>query len=481
MLKRKNLVRPERAAATLIEKKVLSQVHRSKEQKPECSAVVRGMERPASFYQAAMKDTSIPARTMVSTCPTTSWWSPGPGRITCPCADLALLRYAHAYDKWSQLQHCWLGMLARFQHSMMLRRVKPTPGMWAFALGPCSDSAVIVWPAHEIFLPDIGSAYYAPRLSEEPELWAVTAAADFEACTFQWRSPAYAASELPSCAKKTKLLPVRSSEVMPLLQLAARNAFWSLSLASLQILGKYLGCDNGPDLLSMLLHLLEHILPEESEEARVALAGRRMVEFKKKNRSTENDMLEIDEAHEWLDKNDVTSLRRDGDARKSLHVEAKEFGHRFREKKKEMRSKVVAPPPAKKAKKGAGKAGKAAAAPPAKLTVPKTEKIPQAIAKTLSPPGSFVWVSRSPGAWNGKLPPFGAHTRGWTKHTERSALVLVLRAIWEDYSDLHGLALEECPVVGLFDEVLPDPKGEGLTAPVVPGAAASSGGPAAAL
>ena len=479
MLKRKKLGRPERAAATLIEKKVLSQVHRFKEQKPECSAVVRGMECPASFYQAAMKDTSIPARTMVSTCPTTSWWSPGPGRITCPCADLVLLRYAHAYDKWSQLQHCWLGMLTRFQHSMMLRRVTPTPGIWAFALGPCSDSAVVVWPAHEIFLPDIGSAYYAPRLSEEPELWAVTAAADFEACTFQWRSPAYAASELPSCDKKKKLLPVRSSEVMPLLQLAARNAFWSLSLASLQSLGKYLGCDNGPDLLSMLLHLLEHILPEESEEARLALAGRRMVEFKKKNRSTENDMLEIDEAHEWLDKNDVTSLRRDGDARKSLHVEAKEFGHRFREKKKELRTKVVAPPPAKKAKKAGGKA---AAAPPAKLTVPKTDKIPQAIAKTLSPPGSFVWVSRSPGAWNGKLPPFGAHTRGWTKHTERSALVLVLRAIWEDYSDLHGLALEECPVVGLFDEVLPGPKGEGLTAPVVPGAAASSssGGPAAA-
>lgn len=117
------------------------------------------------------------------------------------------------------------------------------------------------------------------------------------------------------------------------------------------------------------------------------------------------------------------------------------------------------------AHKGGGGRGKGAKAKPAPvhakggkgakgLAVPALALPPGAItqreAKAFVPEGGKIWRSWCTGAWMGRWPPYGYHSRAWHTHGHHNAATLVLRAVWRDFLDHHGLQDSACTVAGLF-------------------------------
>lgn len=100
--------------------------------------------------------------------------------------------------------------------------------------------------------------------------------------------------------------------------------------------------------------------------------------------------------------------------------------------------------------RGSSSSSSSASAPRRQLPAPG--HIPHATAKEWAPPGACVWRILTPGAWAGRLPPFGEHSRSWRKYSEEGALRELLRVLWSEWADQHGLEVSEVPILGLFEQ-----------------------------
>lgn len=396
-----------------------------------------------------------------------AWWSPSAERSAMPSADLAILRWAAETNAWRQLQHAWLGVLARWQHSIVLRRCAPAVGGWFFPLGPVGDSSsVLAWPAREIQAAGVeGGSFFEPDVQiETPLLLPFCELGCWEGCRFVWRSPAWVVSEWPSSAPATRVLPVRSSATIPLKVLAAKCAYWNLSLATLQELIAYLGLESshGSDLFGAIMTLLEDALPDSTADELVDIACVRMMTMKNMQRSDAADILQIDEAHEALDRKDVADLKRDSERQRSLHTEYREYRKRFAAKRAEVKASTK-PAAQRRGKKAGGATNR---------PLPSDETIPQSVARLLLPPEACIWVARREGQWIARLPGMQSHFRSWANHGERNACLEVLREVWREHADIVGMPLADVPIEGLFGPQDGDGDGDGAGALL---AAASSG------
>ena len=81
------------------------------------------------------------------------------------------------------------------------------------------------------------------------------------------------------------------------------------------------------------------------------------------------------------------------------------------------------------------------------------ERITQPELKVYCPPGGSVWESRCKlvGGWNGALPPNPRMScSGAAAGSHRDAGFSVIRRLWQQYLDKHGLPRSACPVDGLL-------------------------------
>lgn len=213
---------------------------------------------------------------------------------------------------------------------------------------------------------------------------------------------------------------------------------------------------------------MQALLPEISEEEACRICARRLLAPGwKVAPEAFDDLLQMEEAADFLDRDDCKLLKREGETVKSRSAELQEY-----------RAAVLA-----KRQKISGGAGsrsgaRGAKGPPGpKLRVPAKGIIPHEEAKSLAPPGSFVWRALTEGAWCGRLPPNGERSRSWRRHGERGACLQILRLLWQQWADSQGLPLSEVPVAGLFEESAPDGPASSAAAA---NAASSSAAPEAA-
>lgn len=79
------------------------------------------------------------------------------------------------------------------------------------------------------------------------------------------------------------------------------------------------------------------------------------------------------------------------------------------------------------------------------------------------------------------MPPFTEHSRSWRKYSERGSLLEILRLLWTEYADLHGLEVKDLPIEGLFEDGAgaPSTATEAAPAPAASGSAAVAAAPSA--
>ena len=203
----------------------------------------------------------------------------------------------------------------------------------------------------------------------------------------------------------------------PLVHLAARRGFWDLDLAFSQAMAKFVGCvdaENCDDIFDSVVALCMHCFPHAPDDEMLKMCGHRLASLKNQTCSEGiEDVVQMDEARDFLDADDHNEIQK-------IAAKATSKREQFQHSKKSMTER--------RTKSGmASSAGGLGAKFKKRLELPKTESIPQSAVKELSPPGSFVWCSRGSGAWLGRLPPFGEHSRSWSN--ERGAAVLILRIL----------------------------------------------------
>ena len=153
-----------------------------------------------------------------------------------------------------------------------------------------------------------------------------------------------------------------------------------------------------------------------------------------------NELCEVDEAMTLLEKDDQDRMQQEMKSAANAEEERKSFVEIWRAKSTEIIEKSGGGPK-KKAKKKGDKSEE----------LKWTAEIPFEQAKALKPPDASLWRGFNRGEYWGHCKPYSRVVASWTKHgSERNALQHVLRSLWKQSLEKHGLDTGKCPVQGLF-------------------------------
>lgn len=183
------------------------------------------------------------------------------------------MNWAVENDAFDQLDKAWLGTVARWQHRLLVRLRGGS--QWKFALGLVGDSVVLARPATERTAG--GVTYYEQQIPlHRPAFIVMVDFASWEAATFHWRPPAWAAVHHAQAGLPNRILPVRDDPPAPLLQVAAAHAFWDLSVPALHGIAARLGAEEAiwtKDLFRCVVALVFLRVPEEDGGGSVCHRG----------------------------------------------------------------------------------------------------------------------------------------------------------------------------------------------------------------
>lgn len=163
---------------------------------------------------------------------TTEW-------VHSPIADVALIETGAAVGEFAILANPWLGCLMKVTTALAVREhachawAGSASQGWFFAIGQVGDSAVLLWPTTRVTIGDGGSVlnHFKPCARVPiPVLKVMLSLREWKACVIEFKPPAWGAKHYPGRSVPLRLLPVHTSCVASLLQVAADNAFRELGL-----------------------------------------------------------------------------------------------------------------------------------------------------------------------------------------------------------------------------------------------------------
>ena len=442
---KKKFRRPAKVMSVAIDRQVLSKMHKFKEVEADEAIDALTARLPKNAYQCSDADASLKdIPKIVSTQASPSWYSPQAVNWSQQHADLHLVAEAHLHNSWAKLKNAWLGCLFQAKHKIIVK----TADKMIFGGCHFADSAVVAFPAR-VALQSEMLHMFEPDIAGLPPcgmLWACCSLEGVEAVCYKWRSPysqimlAPAAKDLPYAVRA-----VATTSFGPVLHLAARHAFWNIDKATLMRFAEHERIDipKGSSLFDTLWYLIEGIFPKMPDEELMELCCMRLGSFKDKLQWSD-ELADIDEAREVLDRNDQSVLETERKAVCTIAEHAEEFKRDYTAK-----FKVLAKPAAAPKKKGK----KTLATP--RLPLWPDNKIPLAEARLFLPRDAQLWSDDRFGNWHGELKPFPRIGRAWKKWGEKGALIEVLRYLWSRWAEKSGKTMAEIPLDGLFPESAP--------------------------
>lgn len=311
---------------------------------------------------------------------------------------------------------------------------------------------------------------------------------EWVAYEYEWASPLSQWLHNPGCRSSASAwarirarptaVKLGSTDVvaLPILELAAWRAFWSMDKASLLALARAVNMADQVRSDMSLFQIANNLVMAVlglSEFDTLEVLAKRMAAMTPRHEHLYNEMLSVDEVSGMMDQDD----ERDMEAEKKSHQQRLVVKEEFVENLREARKRVRPPAPASRAAKGsaackrqAGRAGRGKggrAAQPAPLVWPADRLPSQSDAKAMCPPGGYIWRSLRSGGWQSHYPPYPRVSASWHLYGEREALARNLRSLWRNHCESQGLALANCPVEGLFSLASPGESSEvaGAAAP----------------
>lgn len=390
-----------------------------------------------------------------------SWHSPAADRLQETWADQVLFRHAMEYDRTELFGNVWQQVL--FTGGEMLvrdRTARVCSGQWMYPLVSVGASCFLAWRATEVVHEGVTHKMFKPSVSEnccsgdiDGLVIFVLDMDDWEAMEYTWASPLHQhLLTKGACDRGTRRFPsalsVQAHDVEPLRSIAARSAYWHISVSpTLVKLAAVVGCDieDCADDFSKVFKLVKHELDCDDE---VALAACRRRQFFVGRERSVDDLMKSEDVLELLSKDDQKDfLKKKKDASlSSTHIKA--FNASLKEKSKEL--KALAQP---RATRGARAKAKLAARPwggKQYRQIPEGS-LTQAEIRDMMPPGCSVWRHRHQSRWCTHFPEGRAYfARSWS-YGHREAALFVVAATWGAFLDWNDMEASECPIPGLLE------------------------------
>jgi hypothetical protein len=142
-----------------------------------------------------------------------------------------------------------------------------------------------------------------------------------------------------------------------------------------------------------------------------------------------------------LEKRDADDLQQQQADAVKQHEANNDFRAQYRAKRAEYTARTGGGAAA-----GRGNKGKAKAQPSKKMPC----SISHAQASQFVPPGSSIWRGLTKGIWCGHCPPHKRVQATWAEHGEEGAMREVLRMLWDQHLQKHGLTRADCPFEGMW-------------------------------
>lgn len=216
------------------------------------------------FSPPREENTWKPLRQIRSTKPSPPWFSPSALLWNETFGDLQTIRVMGLGATDQNLRR--LALLSELlAGKRLLIRCRGEPrSSWLFVLGRLSDTCFLVWPAEKIRFSMAGdeSYYLLERTLEAMSLFAMEDHTKVEAIDYTWASPTrqhiLQRSSQETHGTRSCIRAVPRSKAMPLLQLAARRAFWSASRSWCILVAKELQIEmtGGMTLFEVLFQLV---------------------------------------------------------------------------------------------------------------------------------------------------------------------------------------------------------------------------------
>lgn len=443
---KRRYMRPEKAMALPIARQVLNKVHRYEPFAVDEAVEDVSSRLPRDAFEAPNTGGSMNFTPIASCSSAPSWYSPKANNWSQSSADLALLATAHRQDSWLELSKAWLGALLKSSHRLLFRFAS-NPGEWYFALSHFPDSAVVCVPAALHTWPGCPISVAEPDTKHGVKLFAVTSCEAVEAVAYSWRSPAWQSAHAPaSCALSPGIRACFDAPARPLRAVAAESAFWALDKPTLTRLASHWGVrvPAGANLFDLVHSLVASSLPDRDELDVMDICCSRLGALQKKAQFSD-ELAELDEAVEVLDRNDQKKIQGERRAAVVSKLEAEEYHNTFVERRQLAQKKQSADG---KKKKQSSKRGPA----PQMLRLPRwpDHNIDIEHVRTLKPLGTTIWFDRRFGSTQGHCEPFPRIGRSWNKYGAGETVNIVLRDLWTKFLMKSGKDLHECPVQGLF-------------------------------
>lgn len=444
----------------LIQKEVVNKVHHYAAPASKGDIFDRNTAFPKAAFASSVKDASLPLEQIEGSSPNPPWYSPGADNHCMQYADLHLQHELANRNKLAQLKHLGSNSsLLRGRNLMLRKKGAPSPARpWMLSLGDMGDSAALAWPAEacDIEGTELKWFSFVGAASKRLHWVCLLDLAEWEACTFEWRSPAWQFVAHPSLvALRPAVRAVQSSPTEDLLKLAARQGFWGLGLITLQALGQSLGLSlRGCNLFDACWELVHHILQTDDNDTLACMQHRMSIMHREAPFRSEL-FLELDEGLSALDKDEEKDARRQQNTEKVEQRLREDFTERFRKTCVRVRPKAKAKASGSARGSGSQASGRRrraspvgeergyAAVPPGAIT--------QQQAKALLPPGASVWKDNHTGNWQSHFPGYRRSSRSWNRYGHRESALEVVRDAWRHYAIHNGWQVADCsPPQGLF-------------------------------
>lgn len=378
--------RPQKCYGVVLDRNIMSGVHRYDGVEADVGLPSLSVALPASAFQMEPSKCSLNVKGLAGTASKPPWYTTGPEGIAKAYADLALIRECSRMASPVALDFAWLSRLCAATHRVVMRPASCAgDDGWVFALHSWGDSAALVWPAKVERVAGRQQMVWAePDLAYDDVM--LVAVVDLEACaasTVTWRSPAWQFTHIPALAQRPAAIRgFFDGKVGKLHEVAARNAFWRLDSGFLHALASYLGIviPPGSSMLQLILGLMQSILNITEGEA-LDLASRRVATTEVQD-SFQQELMQVDDVHDCLDRHDVRVFQQEQQASKQKQGERQSFRKEYGEKVEQRRATEQ---PKKKARTNSRNKPTPSSSAPSRL--PPLHTISQAEANKYAPPG----------------------------------------------------------------------------------------------
>ena len=459
--------KPERAFAVAIASQVLEGRHKyhavaATNQVSSCSFVL-----PSSAFgkppptKKDMPQPTVSVDGVATYQQKASYFSPVAAGVGTPAADQAVFRELHAFPEFRAVAgQSYMGGFAGPGRSFVFRRASKigTSFGWHLGMGHFTKSGFIAWPIELKSVPGHASVFVIEPATdvEVVPVFAVFDWLGMDGVIFTWRSWAWQCINVPRALKSwqpaTRM--VTDGKVQPLIDVAAKMAFWSMDMPMVKDVCKITkqlefpsSCSN---LLDVLVFAVMKVLGVTEFDA-LSVVRQRMVKTKVKDDEATQALLESDEATKVLEPQDEELVKKEKVKLKSAVEADAEFEGQWRSKRETARSKLPGSAKAKAQKSSKGSSSSSASKTGPSVLPLSMDMMDQNKVKTYMPSTGFIWKARGAGCWNSKVPPFGACSRSISKHGENEALRLVIASAWHDYCLNEGIPFQSCPMGGLPD------------------------------